>query len=90
MSIPAPAPTPDCSPSLGLRMAVTGKKEHWTRQELVKLGRELEEMKPTELLQGSEYSQYNKLQKTRLRQPTFLNPHPAAKDKSRSSSITQK
>lgn len=57
MSTPVPAPTPDCSPLLGLRMAVTGKREQRTRQELGKMGRELGEMKPAELLQGSEYSQ---------------------------------
>lgn len=90
MSTPVPAPTPDCSPLLGLRMAVTGKREQRTRQELGKMGRELEEMKPAGLLQGREYSQYLKLQKVPGRQQAFLNPHPAAKEKSRSSSVTQK
>lgn len=86
MSIPVPRPTPDCSPFLGLRMAMTGKREQRTRQELGKVGGELEEMKPAELLN----SQYHKLEEVPLRQQAFLNPHPAAKEKSRSSSITQK
>lgn len=50
MSIPVPRPTPDCSPFLGLRMAMTGKRKQRTRQELGKVGRELKEMKPAELL----------------------------------------
>lgn len=90
MSVPASAPTPDCSPFLGLRMAMAGKREQSTRQELGKMGRELEEIKPVKLLQGNEYSQYSKLQKVPLMQQVFLNPYPAAKEKSRSSRTTQK
>lgn len=58
-----PAPTPACSPFLGSRMAMTGKRGQRTRQGPGEMGRELEEMKPAEILQGREYSQHPKLQK---------------------------